>query len=161
VIVVSDASPLIALAAVQKLDLLRTLYGEILIPAAVYDEVAAIRPTAPGADAVRNSPWIHVREAEDRNLIQALSLEIDSGEAEAIALAIEADADLLLMDERRGRLAAARLGRRVVGVLGVVVEAKVAGVVPAVRPILDALAREAGFRISAALRERVLAAAGE
>lgn len=160
-IVVSDASPLIALGAVQQLDLLRTLYGEILVPSAVYAEVADVRPMAPGADQIRNSPWIHVREVEDRDLIQALSLEIDVGEAEAIALAIEANADLLLMDERRGRLAATRLGCRVVGVLGVVVEAKAAGLIPAVRPILDALTQEAGFRISAALRERVLAAAGE
>jgi uncharacterized protein len=161
VIVVSDASPLIALAAVQKLDLLRILYREILVPSAVYNEVAAVRPMAPGADEIRNSPWIYAREAEDRNLIEALSLEIDAGEAEAIALAIEVDADLLLMDERRGRLAAMRLGRRVVGILGVIVEAKAGGLVPAVRPILDALTQEAGFRISATLRERILAAAGE
>jgi hypothetical protein len=88
---------------------------------------------------------IHVREVEDRDLIQALSLEVDAGEAGAIALAIEANADLLLMDERRGRLAATRLGRRVGGVVGVVVEAKAAGLIPAVRPILDALTREVGF----------------
>jgi uncharacterized protein len=161
VIVVSDASPLIALAAVHQLDLLGTLYGEVFVPPAVYAEVVAVRPMAPGADEVRNSPWIHVREVENRDLIQALSLEIDAGEAEAIALAVEAESDLLLMDERRGRLAATRLGRRVVGVLGVVVEAKAAGLIPAVHPILDSLTREAGFRISAALRERVLGTAGE
>jgi predicted nucleic acid-binding protein len=161
VIVVSDASPLIALAAVQQLDLLRILYGEILLPSAVYDEVTNIRPAAPGANEVRNADWIYIRHVENRTLVDALSLDLDVGEAEALSLAVEADADLLLMDERRGRIAAARLGRRVIGVLGVVAEAKATGLVPAVRPILDALAQQAGFHISAALRDRVLATAGE
>lgn len=160
-IVVSDASPLIALAAVEKLDLLRTLYGEVLVPSAVFDEVTAIRQTAPGADEVRTSEWIRVRTVENRALVEALALELDAGEAAAIALAVEVNGDLLLMDERRGRVAAIRLGRRVVGVLGVVVEAKAAGLLPEVRPILDALTQEVGFRISAALHARVLAAAGE
>lgn len=160
-IVVSDASPLIALAAVQQLDLLRILYGEVLLPSAVYDEITAIRPAAPGANEVRNADWLYIRHVENRTLADALSLDLDVGEAEALSLAVEADADLLLMDERRGRIAATRLGRRVIGVLGVVVEAKAAGLVPAVRPILDALVQQAGFYISPALRDRILATAGE
>jgi predicted nucleic acid-binding protein len=94
-------------------------------------------------------------------LAEALALELDAGEAEAIALAVEQGADLLLMDERRGRQAATRLKQRVVGVLGVLIEAKRHGNLPAVRPVLDALVSEAGFRISGALYARVLEAAGE
>jgi uncharacterized protein len=161
VIVVSDASPLIALAAIKKLDLLRALYREIVIPSAVFDEVTAVRQTAPGADELRAATWIGVRQAGDRALVEALSMELDAGEAEAIALAVEVEADLLLMDERRGRIVATRLGRPVVGVLGVIVEAKAAGLISAVRPVLEALVGEAGFRISSTLHERVLAAAGE
>jgi hypothetical protein len=97
----------------------------------------------------------------DRVLVAALSLELDTGEAEAIALAVEVDAELLLIDERRGRNAATRLGRRVVGVLGALVEAKHRGHLPSRRPVMDRLAIEAGFRIKDELRERVLAAAGE
>ena len=160
-IVISDASPLIALAAIQKLDLLRALYSELVIPAAVYDEITAVRPTAPGANGVREAEWIQVRSVKNRALVEALTLELDAGEAEAIALAVELNADLLLMDERRGRIAATRLGRRVVGVLGMVIEAKAAGILPAVRPVVDALTTDAGFRISQALLEKVLASAGE
>ncbi len=71
-IVVSDASPLIALAAINRLELLRDLYTELVIPFAVYDEVTAIRPTAPGAYDVREAKWIQVRPARNRALVEAL-----------------------------------------------------------------------------------------
>jgi predicted nucleic acid-binding protein len=60
VIVISDASPLIALAAVKQLDLLRALYGEVVVPAAVYEEITAISPAAPEASAIRNAEWIQM-----------------------------------------------------------------------------------------------------
>lgn len=160
-IVVSDTSPLIALATIGKLDLLKQLYGEVLVPRAVHDEAASVRPEAPGAMEVRSASWIHVRAVNDQLLVAALSLHLDVGEAEAIALAVESDADLLLMDERRGRLAAMRLGRRVVGVLGALVEAKQRNLITHVRPLLDTLATDAGFRISPELHARVLEAASE
>lgn len=99
-IVVSDASPLIALAVVGRLDLLRQLYAEVLLPEAVYGEVTAVQD-APGAAEVTNSGWIRTQPLRDRMLAEALALELDAGEAEAIALAVELRADLLLMDERR------------------------------------------------------------
>jgi predicted nucleic acid-binding protein len=160
VIVVSDASPLIALAAVEQLDLLRQLYVEVLIPEAVYREATTVRD-APGAAEVSAVKWVHVQSVRDRVLIEALAVELDVGEAEAIALAVERGADLLLIDERRGRQAAARLGQQVVGVLGVLIEAKYRGHLPAVRPVLEALATGAGFRVSDALYSRVLEVAGE
>lgn len=160
-IVVSDASPLIALAAVGWLRLLPVLYGEVLIPEAVHREVTIANPRAPGAAEVGVAEWIGVQPVRERALIAALSVELDPGEAEAIALAVQSGANLLLMDERRGRAVAARLGTRVIGVLGVLIEAKKGGVLPAVRPVLDALATGAGFRLSEALYHRVLEAAGE
>lgn len=159
-IIVSDASPLISLAAVEHLELLRRLYAEVLIPEVVHHEISG-EPNAPGAVEIAAAEWIRVQPVHDRDLVEALSLELDPGEAAAIALAAQTGADLLLMDERRGRGAAARLGRRVIGVLGVLIEAKQRGHVPAVRPVLDALVTEAGFWVSNDLRARVLDAAGE
>lgn len=159
-IVISDASPLIALAAVRQLELLRVLYSEILIPEAVYREVTAT-PGAPGAAAIGAAQWIHVEPASDRTLVAALAVELDEGEAEAIALAIQHRAELLLMDERRGRSIANRMGQRVTGVLGVLVEGKRHGHLKAIRPVMDALASEAGFHVSDALHARVLETAGE
>ena len=160
-IVVSDASPLIALAAVGQLDLLHDLYGEVLVPEAVQNEVTLVRPAAPGAAAVSLAGWIRVLPVQNLALVAAMSVELDPGEAEAIALAVEEGADLLLIDERRGRIAASRLNQRVVGVLGILVEAKQRNLISLVRPVLDALASQTGFRVSQALRDRILLVAGE
>lgn len=159
--VVSDASPLISLAAVQHLELLQQLYAEVLIPETVHHEIAATDPSAPGAGGIAAAEWIRVQPVRNRELVEALSHEVDRGEAAAIALAAETDADLLLIDERRGRKAAMRLGQRVIGVLGVLIEAKRRAHLLAVRPVLEALTAEAGFRVSNALYTRVLEAAGE
>lgn len=160
-IVVSDASPLIALAAVRHLDLLRQLYGEVLIPPAVHQEVTQGDRAAPGVNEVRSADWIRMPPLRDLVLVQALEVELDRGEAEAIVLALDSRADLLLIDERRGRAVATRLGVRVVGVLGVLVEAKRNGHLSAIQPVLDALAAMAGFHVSDELYVRVLEAAGE
>ncbi|MGM0577132.1 MAG: DUF3368 domain-containing protein [Myxococcota bacterium] len=90
-----------------------------------------------------------------------MSAELDPGETEAIALAVERKADVLLVDERRARRAATRLGQRVLGVLGVLLQAKRRGLVEELRPILHDLTEEAGFRIGPELVARVLKAAGE
>lgn len=160
-IVVSDASPIIGLAAVDLLDLLHDLYGEVLIPTEVYREISVAGSHAPGVREIERADWIRVQAVQDASLIQALALELDTGEAEAIALSVEVEADLVLIDERRARAVAARFGRPVIGVIGVLTEAKLRGLISAVRPVLDALDLRAGFRISAALRARVLEAADE
>ena len=158
--VVSDASPLISLAAVGHLDLLRQLYGTVLIPAAVHHEVLRPGEMRPGEDDLRSADWIVLSPVENPVLVEALRLELGAGEAEAIALAVQKQADLLLMDERRGRAIAARLGINIVGVLGLVVEAKHQRLISLVAPVVQRL-REAGFHIDSGLYRRVLRAAGE
>jgi predicted nucleic acid-binding protein len=81
-IVVSDASPLIALAAVDRLDLLRALYTEVLTPEAVYQEATAVAPGASGAAEISAANWIRVRPVRDRTLVAALALQLDPGESE-------------------------------------------------------------------------------
>lgn len=160
-IVVSDASPLIALSAVGRLDLLHQLYGEILIPAFVGEEILRGAPEQPGAVEVRTADWISVRAVSDSGLVRILERELDRGEAEAIALAVEIGADLLVADEHRARRVAVRLDLEVIGVLGILVEAKKKGFLPAVRPILDDLTIRAGFRVDRDLYSRILRAADE
>lgn len=160
-IVVSDTSPIIGLAAVGQLDLLRKLYGTVLLPTAVMKELTATDPPAPGFREVQDADWFRVLQVGEPTLTTALELELDRGEAEAIALSVEHDADLLLLDERKARTVARRLGRPVIGVLGVLVEAKRRDLLPAVRPVLDGLLTRAGFRISKSLRSRVLQETGE
>jgi len=160
-IVVSNASPIIGLAVVGHLDLLRHLYGKVVIPPAVFREISVTGAGQPGAQEVRSSHWIETRRVTDESQCVSLGMELGRGEAEAIILALELKADLLLMDERRGRMAASRLGLKFIGLVGVLLEAKHSGLLPAVKPVLDDLMERAGFRISGQLYHRVLQAAGE
>lgn len=152
--VVSDTSPLINLAAIGHLDLLRALYGTVHIPSAVHREITRFEEQ-PGAEAVQSLDWITSQACPRPHLATALREELDAGEAEAIALAVDAEA-LLLIDERDGRRAASRLGVSRLGLLGVLVKAKRKGHLTAVRPLLRALGQDAGFWMSDALHDRVL-----
>ncbi len=159
-IVVSNTSPITNLAIVGQLDLLRQLYRRVVIPPAVRDEmVAGIRlGLIPHTDI---PAWLETKQVTSRTAVLSLLSELDEGEAEAITLAVELGADFLLLDERKGRVVAARLGLQVLGLLGVLVEAKHRGFVHAVKPIMDNLIRKAGFWISDELYQRALLAAGE
>lgn len=158
-IVVSDTSPITNLAAIGQLDLLRLLYQKVILPEAVYQELTASGGQHPGAIA-SSLDWIEVQASTNQLLVTALRIELDEGEAEAIALAQQVAADLLLMDERRGRAAAERFGLRVLGLLGVFIEAKQQGLISQLKPHLDSLI-QSGFWISQQLYQRVLQAAGE
>ena len=159
--VVSNTSPIINLAAIEQLTLLHQLYGRLMIPPAVYQEIAVMGSDAAGAQEVRQQAWISCATVTDRALVSALSIELDPGEAEAIAAAVELRAELLLIDEQRGRMIAQRLGLRVVGLLGILIEAKHRGLIETVKPLLGALITRAGFWVKKDLYTRVLQAAGE
>ncbi|MEK7727231.1 MAG: DUF3368 domain-containing protein [candidate division KSB1 bacterium] len=160
-IVVSNTSPIINLAAVGELELLEKLYQKLLIPHAVYHEIVITGAGQPGAFEVQTFAWIEARAVIDKTLITALRSELDPGESEAIALAIETKANWLLLDERRGREVAARFGLKFVGLLGVLLEAKKKGLLAQVKPVLNALESKAAFRMKRELKARVLEAAGE
>ncbi len=154
--IVSNASPLINLARIDKLNLLCELYGALVIPEAVWREVVVEGSGQPGADEMETADWIETRHVTNRELVRALQQELDAGEAEAIALALEIGAELLLMDEHLGRETARHLGLRYVGLIGTLVEAKHKGLIDAVKPCLDALRIVAGFHVSDPLYKRVL-----
>ena len=160
-IVVSNSSPLVSLSTIGHIELLRDLYGTIIIPRAVHHEVTVQGLGRPGAAEVQTCDWIARRDVGDPGVVIALLGKLDAGEAESIALAAELHADLLLMDERLGRAEAARFGLRFIGTLAVLIEAKSKGYLGEIKPILDELQTSAGFRVSVALRARVLQEAGE
>jgi len=155
-IVVSDASPIIALSLIGQLKLLRELYHEVDVPEAVYQEVTRLGYAQAGVQEILDADWISVRAINNDVLASALLGELDQGEAEAITLATELGASLLLIDERRGRKVANRLGLDVIGVIGVLIEAKKRNLIHSLAQHLDDLVLIAGFRLSDALRRRVL-----
>lgn len=155
--VVSNASPLINLACTGMLDLLKQLYGEIYIPEAVWREVVVEGAGQPGAEEVKEADWIRRHGVRNVPLVHALRQDLDAGEAETIVLALESEADLLIMDERLGRDTARYFGLDFTGLIGVLIEAKHRGLIAQIKDYLDEMRDIAGFRISNALYEKVLA----
>ncbi|WP_297509270.1 DUF3368 domain-containing protein [Thermococcus sp.] len=117
--VVSNSGPLIALAKVGKLYVLRELFGKIIIPRAVWVEVVEKGRGKPGSDEVASAEWIEVVDVKDKLGVDILRSEIEIGEAEAIVLAKELEADLILLDEKIPRIIAKSLGLNVTGSLAV------------------------------------------
>lgn len=160
-IVVSNTSPIFYLSTIGQLDLLRQLYGEIIIPTAVFNEITNVGNTDASAAIVLTISWIQTRPVSDQAFINALSVELDPGEAEAIALAVELKADRPLIDERLGRAAAMRSALQVTDVLGILVAAKRRNLIQEVKPLLDALIEQVGFWVDERLYAEVLQTVGE
>ena len=154
-IVVADASPLIALARIGRLEMLRDVFGAICLPDAVWREVVEAGGDRAGADAVLHAGWIERRSVTDGTLVSVLRRDLGAGEAEAIVLAREVGAALVLMDERMGRAAAMRLGLRVTGLVGVLIEARERGLLADAETVIEALHQRAGFWLSDELRRMV------
>ena len=148
-LVVTDATCLIALDRVGHLGVLPTLFV-VRAPEAVAEEFG------------RRPPWLLIERAPPpAPSVAPLLRTLDRGEAEAIVLAQSYPDARLLVDEARGRRVAEHLGLRVTGTGGVLVAAKVSGLIEAVRPVLDALREEHGFRLGDAPYDAILRLAGE
>lgn len=161
VVVVADSSPLIHLGRISRLEVLRRLYARVVVPPAVWLEVTTTRPEAPGAMDVREAVWIErVAPANVRHHALTAKASLGEGEREALSLATETKNSLLLIDERPARLLASQLGIPHIGTLGVLKEAKTAGVIDVVRPDVERL-RSQGMRIDDLIVDAFLKDVGE
>lgn len=158
-IVVSDTSPIINLSAAGHLDLLRRLYEQVLIGETVAEELKQLGPNQPGVEALELE-WIEIRGIQDTSQLEEELKQLDAGEAETIVLALESHADWTLMDERHGRERAESLGLRVVGLLGVLLDARKNGLIAEIKPAIQRL-QSFGFYMTPALVAEVLNRAGE
>ncbi len=118
-IVVSNSSPIIALARIQRLYILQKLFGTIHIPNAVYNEIVSDVRNRKGKHEVLESDWIIQTSVTDINSAAFLMTHVDAGEAEAISLANEKNANLLLIDDKEGRKAAKSAGIPITGTIGI------------------------------------------
>lgn len=115
----------------------------------------------PGANEVKEADWVEVKHCADERLLRAFKLKVDPGEAEAIVLGLGLKADLLLIDDRAGRNLAKEFKLPIMGLLGVLRAGKQKGLLQAVKPLLDRLINDTGFRISKNLYDEILKYEGE
>lgn len=158
--VVSDTSPICNLAIIGRLELLRRRYGTVVIPIEVANELSALSHTLAREriNTAITAGWIVIKPSP--KMLQ-LPYPLDAGEAAAIALARAEQSDILLMDEKHGRIAARSVGIKVAGVLGELIYAKRAGLIPLLKPEIDLLRKEARFFIALDVERLVLTEVGE
>ena len=156
--VVADASTLIGLSRIEQLDLLRDLYGEVVIPQTVYDEV--VTEAKYGSEKIKSAKYLKVEKVKDSKMVKLFLGYLGRGEAEVLTLSKEKKAELVLIDEKKARKAARRAGFEVVGVLGLLLAAKKRALIPAVRSFIEELSNQ-GFRLSKKVIQRALKEAGE
>ena len=120
-IVVSDTTPLISLLKVGRINLLEKLFGQVLIPQAVYQELSIDKRFEKEAELIANSPFILVKSVRNPESVSVLkrATGLDQGESEAIILTDETNADILLMDEAKGRSISGEMGIKVMGTIGI------------------------------------------
>lgn len=154
-LIVADTGPLIALAKINQLDLLRHFYEKICIPETVFSE-ATQRQQWQDAMHIHQFVEQYVEVVPDKTSkqVKALFLRLDAGEAQALALADELSCPVLL-DERRGRTVAKQMEISIVGTVGLLVKAKQEGIVPELEVLLTAMTSH-GYRLSPKLIQQAL-----
>ena len=162
--VVADSSPLVYLARLGHFEVLHVLHQEVFIPPAVWREVGVQgQDFAEGRCLSRACAegWVRVLASANAAVPEDEEFaDLDVGEREAILLALDLRA-LLVIDERDGRAVATRLGLRLTGTLGLLVEAKHRALIPSLRTVLDRLLIETNFRCAESLLQKALLEAGE
>jgi predicted nucleic acid-binding protein len=157
--VISNTSPLQYLFQIERLDLLKALYGSIIVPEGVVQELAVGRAKGYPLPEVESLPWIDIRKAPHEGFLP-VAVDLGQGEREVLALAVEIPDALAILDDGLARHYARILGLEFTGTLGILLRAKDAGLLDLVGPAIRQL-QELGFRLAGATRIAVLELAGE
>jgi hypothetical protein len=156
--VVSNTSPILNLAVIDRLSLIREQFTTVVIPKGVLKELR-VGENLPGSKKILDAleaKWLQVEEIQDSAMLRILKRELDAGEAEAIALAAETSAQWILLDESEARRIARDLGLKVTGVLGILLRACRQKRIPSLRTEMERLREKAGFYIADHLFEDLL-----
>jgi len=148
-VIISDTSCLIILSKISELDLLQKLYGTIITTQDVADEFGETMPD-----------WIIIENAKDKYHQRILELQIDKGESSAIALALETSDSTLILDDFKARKVAGNLGLRFTGTIGIIIKAKLKGIIPSIKPVLEKI-KATNFRVSSEIELQALKEAKE
>lgn len=157
--VIVNSTPIIILSNAQSLSVLKSVYQEITIPKAVFDEVTAKEDSACN-ELKNNLDWIHIENISNQASKRMYQAKLHAGEVEVMILAQETNADLVILDDNAAKKTAKFLGLTVTGTMGVLLKAKSLGFISEVKPIIDRI-KDNGFFITNELYNLILNQAGE
>lgn len=160
-LVISNASPIMNLAIIGQLDLLKQFFSEIHITQAAWKETVLDGEGKAGVSEIKKAKWIKVAKVQETPLVQLLKKDLDTREAETIAYALQKKNALVILDEDDAREIADFCGIEKTGVIGILMRAKLENKVPLLKPLLDKLRNKAGFWIKDSLYQEALKAVGE
>lgn len=147
--IISDTSCFIILTNIGELELLHQVYGQVVTTQDIATEFGEILPE-----------WVEIATVKDKLRQQLLEMQIDRGESSAIALALETPDSVIILDDYKARKIAEQLGIIFTGTIGVIVKAKLNGIIPSIKPLLEKIKRT-DFRLSADLELQALKEAKE
>jgi predicted nucleic acid-binding protein len=147
--IISDTSCFIILTNIDELDLLYKIYGQVITTIEVATEYRQSLPQ-----------WVQIKGATDKYRQQILETQIDKGEASAIALALEIPESTIILDDYKARKIAERLALKITGTIGVIIKAKLDGIIPSIKPYLNKI-RQTDFRLTTEIERIALEEAGE
>ncbi len=147
--IISDTSCFIILTNIGELELLHKVYGEIITTIDIATEFGETLPD-----------WVEIKKVTDTYKQRLLELQIDRGESSAIALALEIPGSTVILDDYKARKIASRLGINYTGTIGVIIKAKLLGIIPSIKPILEKI-KLTDFRISSDIELQALKESNE
>lgn len=160
--IVSNTTPIISLIKINKLELLKELFDEVYISKGVYEELIANKAFNEEIKLIKRSDFIKIVAVKNELAVKLLqkNMGLDLGESESIVLYDESKADLLIIDEKKGRSVAKSISLNVVGTLGILLKAKDKDLIENIKPLLDKMI-DANIRISNDLYNEIINKSGE
>ena len=147
--IISDTSCFIILTNIGELELLHKVYGKVVTTDDIATEYGEVLPE-----------WVEIAKVKDKYKQQLLEMQIDKGESSAIALALEIPESTVILDDYKARKIAEKLGIAYTGTVGVIIKAKLKGIIPSIKPLLMKI-KQTNFRLSADIELQALKEAKE
>lgn len=147
--IISDTSCFIILANIGELELLHKVYEQIVTTIDIATEYGETLPE-----------WVEIIPVQDKYRQQLLEMQIDKGESSAIALALETLGSTIILDDYKARKIADKLGLVFTGTIGIIIKAKINGIIPSIKPLLKKI-KQTDFRLSIELEMQALKEAKE
>jgi predicted nucleic acid-binding protein len=147
--IISDTSCFIILTNIGELELLHQVYGKVITTPDIVLEYGGTLPE-----------WVEIASVIDKYKQRLLEMQIDKGESSAIALALEIQDSTIILDDYKARKIAEQLGLSYTGTIGVIIKAKLNGIIPSIKPLLNKI-KQTNFRLSVDIELQALKEAAE